>query len=83
MNGLLDSLQPCNAATLLPSNPAAGDSVHLKCEVENAALILFSSAKKFFGLNGKLLVNGCGFRFGQEFLKTWIVADWVPDGIDL
>jgi hypothetical protein len=34
-------------------------------------------------LAGKLLVNGCRLGFGNEFLKIWIIADRVPDGIDL
>src|SRR6266481_407765 len=32
---------------------------------------------------GKLFVNGCRLGFGKEFLKTWIVADRIPDGVDL
>src|SRR6266700_2520759 len=32
---------------------------------------------------GRLLVNGCRLGFGNEFLKTWIIADRVPDRVDL
>src|SRR6266487_1181024 len=32
---------------------------------------------------GILLVHGCRLRFGNEFLKTWILADRIPHGIDL
>jgi len=32
---------------------------------------------------GKLLVNGCRLGFGKEFLKTWIITDRIPDGINL
>jgi hypothetical protein len=53
----------------------------MRCE--DAALLAFSSAKKFFGLNGKLLVNSFRFGFGNEFLKTWIIADRIPDRVDL
>src|SRR6266700_1080486 len=31
----------------------------------------------------KLLVNGCRLRFGNEFLEIWIIADRVPDRVDL
>src|SRR5713101_3847467 len=31
----------------------------------------------------KLLVNGFRLGFGKEFLKTWIIADRIPDGVDL
>src|SRR6266480_7774692 len=33
--------------------------------------------------HGKLLVNRFRLRFEKKFLKTWIVTDWVPYGIDL
>src|SRR6266498_3063820 len=32
---------------------------------------------------GILLVHGCRLRFGKEFLKIWIIPNWVPDGVDL
>src|SRR5437899_4932309 len=32
---------------------------------------------------GKLLVNGDRLGFGNEFLKIWIAADRIPDGVDL
>jgi len=31
----------------------------------------------------ELLVNSCWLGFGKEFLKTWIVADRIPDRVDL
>ena len=31
----------------------------------------------------RLLVNSFWLWFGKEFLKTGIVTDWVPDGVDL
>ena len=36
-----------------------------------------------FQVHGKLLVNSFRLGFEKEFLKTWVVADWVPDGVDL
>ena len=30
-----------------------------------------------------LLINGFRLRFGKEFLKPWIVTNWVPHGVDL
>ncbi len=29
-----------------------------------------------------LLVDGFRLGFRKKFLKTWIVTDWIPDGID-
>jgi hypothetical protein len=39
--------------------------------------------EEFLWVHGKLLVNGFRLGFGKEFLKTWIVADRVPDRVDL
>ncbi len=39
--------------------------------------------EEVFQVHGKLFVNGFRLGFGNEFLKTWIIPDWVPDGIDL
>ena len=33
-------------------------------------------------IHGRLLVSRCRLGFGNEFLKTWIIPDWIPDGID-
>jgi hypothetical protein len=44
---------------------------------------LVKPSKKFLRIHWKLLVKGFLLGFGNEFLKTWIVADRVPHGIDL
>jgi hypothetical protein len=38
---------------------------------------------RIMGRQSRLLIDGFRLRFGKEFLKTWIVTDWVPDGVDL
>src|SRR4029077_10688396 len=30
-----------------------------------------------------LVIDSFWLRFGKEFLKTWIVTNWIPNGIDL
>jgi hypothetical protein len=35
------------------------------------------------GRHRRLVIDSCRFRFRKEFLKAWVVADWVPDRIDL
>ena len=30
-----------------------------------------------------LVIDSFWLRFGKELLKTWIVTDWIPDGVDL
>jgi len=35
------------------------------------------------GRDYELFVNGFRLRFGNQFLKIWIGANWIPDGVDL
>jgi len=40
-------------------------------------------SEKVARTHGKLLVDGSRLGFGNEFLKIWIIADRIPDGVDL
>src|SRR6266487_2365388 len=40
-------------------------------------------SQRFLRVHGKLFVNGFRLRFGNEFLKAWVIADRIPDGVDL
>jgi len=72
----------CDTSSLIPCNPAAGDSVHLDARRECSPASL-QPGKKFPRVNAKLLVDSFWLRFGKKFLKTSIVADRVPDEVDL
>jgi len=42
----------------------------------------FQLGEELFWIHCKLLVNGFRLGFGKEFLKTWIIPDRIPDGVD-
>src|SRR6266567_7708531 len=42
-----------------------------------------SARRRTLSGSRRLFVNRFRLGFGKEFLKTWIIPDWVPDGIDL
>jgi hypothetical protein len=50
-------------------------------EIVNLAVAL--AQQSIAQRHGKLLVNGRRLGFGKKFLKPRIVADRIPDGIDL
>ena len=81
-----------NAATLLGESAACqivqrynpGDlflAREASSEIVNLAVAL--AQQSIAQRHGKLLVNGRRLGFGKKFLKPRIVADRIPDGIDL
>ncbi len=60
---------------LVTPKPGEGGSAASKENAGGTPLQLRSSHQ--------LLVNCFRLRFGKELLKSRIVANWIPDGVDL
>src|SRR5206468_12482603 len=73
----MSSSSPCASSAVISAR-----SPRVRCSSSSGSLIKSVMMTLARGI-GKLLVHGCRLRFGNEFLKTWIIADWVPDGVDL
>src|SRR6266480_2844886 len=73
----MSSFSLCASSAVTPAR-----SPRVRCSSSSGSVIKSVMMTLARGI-GILLVHGCRLRFGNEFLKTWIIADRVPDGIDL
>src|SRR6266478_3707813 len=73
----MSSSSPCASSAVTSAR-----SPRVRCSSSSGSLIksVMMTLARGFGI---LLVNGFRLNFGNEFLKTWIIADRITDGVDL
>src|SRR6266446_217141 len=76
-------MRPMSSSSLCASSAVtSARSPRVRCSSSSGSVMKSVMMTLARGI-GKLFVNGCRLRFGNEFLKIWIVADRIPDRIDL
>src|SRR5437762_3865705 len=76
-------MRPISSSSLCASSAVtSARSPRVRCSSSSGSVMKSVMMTLARGI-AKLLVNGCRLRFGNELLKTWIIADRIPDGIDL
>src|SRR6266567_3512941 len=76
------SMRPMSSSSLCASSAViSARSPRVRCS-SSSGLVMKSVIMTLARGIAKLLVNGCRLGFGNEFLKPWIIADRIPDGID-
>jgi hypothetical protein len=74
---LVDFCGPCSPNTPTTSQGSQGERGRFRVATA------FANHAKHCRFSNSLLVDGLPLGFGNEFLKTWIIADWIPDWINL
>src|SRR6266480_6826614 len=76
-------MRPMSSSSLCASSAVtSARSPIVRCSSSSGSLIKSVMMTLARGI-GKLFVNGCRLGFGKEFLKTGIIADRIPDRVDL